>query len=99
MLKYEDCVALSDLTPEEIEAISEHEHIPAIVAAELGNYLLHTQDGVPVLKRMILDDIRAARACVNRQHALELRLVLRHFVQTHPDHPAAAPVGDDPASE
>lgn len=89
MLTYEDCVALSELTPEEIEAISEHEHIPAIVAAELGNYLLHTQEGIPVLKSMILDDIAAARACGNWQHALALRLVLRHFVQTHPQHTTA----------
>ena len=39
MLTYEDCVSLSGLTREEIEAIAEHEHIPAIVAAELANYL------------------------------------------------------------
>lgn len=104
MLTYEDCVALSDLTPEEIDAISEHEHIPAVVAAELGNYLLHTEDGIPVLKSMILDDIAAARACGNWQHALELRLVLRHFVRTHPEHAAqkaknAPPTQDKPAPE
>lgn len=97
MLTYEDCVALSELTAEEIEAIEEHEHVPAIVAAELGNYLLHTPEGIPVLKRMILDDIEAARASGNWKHALELRLVLRHFVQTHPYH-AAVPKTDTETS-
>ena len=33
MLSYEDCVGLSELTEEEIRAISEHEHIPEVVAA------------------------------------------------------------------
>ena len=62
MLSYIDCVALCGLTEEEIAAIAEHEHIPAIVAVELGSYLIHTPDGVPMLKRMILDDIQAARS-------------------------------------
>ena len=38
VLTLQDCIALSDLTEEEILAIAEHEHIPEIVAAELGNY-------------------------------------------------------------
>jgi hypothetical protein len=29
-----------ELTEEEIAAIAEHEHLPMIVAAELGNYLI-----------------------------------------------------------
>lgn len=86
MLTYEDCVALSELTEAEIAAIREHEHLPAIVAAELGAYLLHSPEGVPCLKRMILDDIEAARRRRDWEHALELRLVLRHFVLTHPEH-------------
>ena len=32
MLTYEDCLELSDLTEEEIEAISEHEHLPEMAA-------------------------------------------------------------------
>lgn len=83
MLTIEDCIALSDLTEEEIDAISEHEHIPEIVAAEYGNYLIHTPDGVPAIKRIILEDIEAARAAGNVQHALALRAVLHHFVMTH----------------
>lgn len=85
MLTIEDCIALSELNEEEIEAISEHEHIPEIVAAEYGNYLLHTDDGIPVLKRIILDDIKAAEQRNDLKHALHLRLVLRHFVRTHRD--------------
>ena len=31
MLTYEDCIGLCELSEAEIQAISEHEHIPAIV--------------------------------------------------------------------
>ena len=86
MLTYEDCVALSDLTEAEIEAVMEHEHLPAMVAAEFGCYLVHSAEGVPLLKRMILEDIETARRRGDWGHAMKLRLVLRHFVQTHPRH-------------
>ncbi|WP_421708847.1 hypothetical protein [Algihabitans sp.] len=85
MLTLDDVIALSDLTEDEIDAIVEHEHCPEIVAAELGNYLVHSPDGVPLLKRMILEDIAAAEGREDYKHALKLRLVLRHFVETHPD--------------
>ncbi|GHD54194.1 hypothetical protein GCM10017083_31430 [Thalassobaculum fulvum] len=84
MLTFEDCLALAELTEEEIAAIAEHEHLPAIVAAELGNYLVHDDKGVPVIRRMILDDIEAARARGDSRHALALKMVLKHFVETHP---------------
>lgn len=84
MLTYEDCLGLCDLTEEEIAAIAEHEHIPRIAALELGNYLVHTPEGVPVLKRIIVDDIQAAEQRGDTAHANKLRLVLWHFVQTHP---------------
>ncbi len=90
MLSYEDCLALSDLTEEEVAAIAEHEHIPDMAAAALGSYLVHTPEGVPMLKRMILDDIEHAKATGHREHALNLKMVLRHFIDTHPHAPALA---------
>ena len=90
MLTLEDCIALSELNESEIAAISEHEHIPEIVAAEYGNYLLHSPEGVPMLKRIILDDIKAAEQRDDLLHALHLRLVMRHFIRTHRDLRSAA---------
>lgn len=90
MLTLDDCIALSELSEEEIAAIAEHEHLPAIVAAELGSYLLHDPDGCPVLRRMILDDIDAAQRRGDTGHALALKLVLKHFVETHPSRRKAA---------
>lgn len=85
MLSYEDCLALSDLTEEEVAAVAEHEQIPHIVAASLGQYLVHTPQGVPMLKRMILEDIENAQRRGDWKHAIELKFVLRHFVETHPE--------------
>lgn len=84
MLTYQDCVELSDLTEEEIEAIAEHEHLPEMAALEMGSYLVHTPEGVPMIKRIILDDIEEARRHGHPQKALQLKLVLKHFVDTHP---------------
>ena len=84
MLSYEDCVALADLTEEEVEAIAQHEHLPEIVAAELGSYLVHDPEGVPKIKRIILDDIEEAKRRDDKQQTVRLKLVLKHFVEMHP---------------
>ncbi len=84
-LTYEDCLGLSDLTDDEVKAIEAHEHVPAIAALELGSYLLHAPNGERRIRRVIVDDIRKARETGNTKRAAELRLVLRHFVETHPE--------------
>ncbi len=83
MLTIEDCIELCDLTEDEVQAIAEHEHIPMIVAAELGNYLCRSPEGVPRLRRFILDDIEEARRAGNNERELRLRLTLRHFIRTY----------------
>jgi hypothetical protein len=85
VLTLEDCIALSELTAEEVDAIAEHEHLPEIIAAELGNYLVHCADGTVRIRRMIGDDIATAQAHGDHAHAAKLKLVLKHFLETHPD--------------
>ena len=87
MLTYEDCLELAELTEEEVESIAQHEHIPEIVALEYGHYLIESPDGIPMLKRIILDDIKEQRQRGHIVKALHLKLVLRHFVHSHPLHP------------
>ncbi|THB73791.1 MAG: hypothetical protein D6B28_03275 [Gammaproteobacteria bacterium] len=84
MLTYEDCLGICDLTEEEIEAIAEHEHIPEIAAMEMGEYLVNSKDGVPKIKKIILDDIKNAEDSGNTEHADKLRKILKHFIATHP---------------
>lgn len=84
MLTLEDCIALSELTEEEILAIASHERIPEIAAVELGNYLVCREDGEWVIKAMIREDIDHARARGDRERELALRMVLRNYICTHP---------------
>jgi len=84
MLTYEDCLEFSGLSEEEVAAIAEHEHLPDILAVELGNYLVQSVDGQPMIRRIILDDIRDAREHGHRERARRLELVLSHFISNHP---------------
>ena len=88
MLTYQDCVELSDLTEDEIEAIAQHQRLPEMAALEMGSYLVHTPEGIPMIKRIILEDIEEARRHNHPDKALKLKLVLKHFVKTHPKNPA-----------
>jgi len=92
MLTWEDCLALCELTEDEIAAIAEHEHLPQMAAAEFGNYLVHSPEGVPMIRRIILDDIAAARHRGDLAHAAKLKLVLRHFLHSHPQAGAGSKV-------
>lgn len=85
MLTYEDCLGMCDFSEEEIEAIALHEHIPEIIAIELAEYLIHTDDGQPRIRRMIFEDIAHMRATGNTRRAEQLELVLKHFIATHPE--------------
>jgi hypothetical protein len=96
MLTREDCLAFCDVEPELVDAIARHEHIPEIVAAELGCYLVHSPSGELRLRRIVLDDIDAAMAANDLARAIRLKLALRHFALNHPlpgwgDPPAPIP--------
>ena len=83
MLTLEDCIGLSGLDEEEILAIAEHEHLPEMLAVEMGCYLCHTPDGDKRIRRMIADDIRHAHALGDVQRTALLKSVLKHYVQEH----------------
>jgi hypothetical protein len=84
MLSLTDCIAMSELSEKEIAAISEHEHVPAIIAAELGCKLLHTPGGHSILKHYLEDNLAHARARHLEDKAKELMLLLRGFDHAHP---------------
>jgi hypothetical protein len=95
VLTFEDCLGLCQLSEEEIRAIAEHEHLPQIVALELGSYLMRGPDGELLISHMMIEDIRAAERRGDVLHAAQLKQTLRHFIEEHrakvataPDHPA-----------
>lgn len=83
MLTIEDCIGLSGLTEDEIAAVAEHEHLPAMLALEMGSHLCRTAAGEAQLERMIIDDIAAAKERGDLAHASELANVLDQFRQHH----------------
>lgn len=85
MISLEDCIAMCGLTAAEVAAIAEHEHLPDIVAAELGAYLLRRPHGGREITQMLVDDIRASLAMGDTPHASLLAAALRHFLSLHPD--------------
>ncbi|MDO9598490.1 MAG: hypothetical protein Q7J47_12285 [Azoarcus sp.] len=85
MLTIQDCIELSDLTEDELLAIAEHEHVPEMLAVEMGAYMVQTAEGEKRIKRMIADDIAMAREHGNLKHAAKLKLVLKHYLENHAD--------------
>jgi hypothetical protein len=91
VLRFEDCLELCALSEEEIRAIAEHEHIPEIVALELGDYLVRGPDGELLVSHMFIDDIRAAERRGDLAHAAQLKKTMRHFIEQHLAQRRAAP--------
>jgi hypothetical protein len=85
MISLADCIAFSGLDEDEVNAISEHEHIPEIAAAALANYLLKQPHGGQAIRTMIIDDIHKALEAGRVRHAQELFMALRHFLDQHPE--------------
>ena len=83
MLTFEDCLALCELTEDEVDAIAEHEQLSETVAVELGSYLIQGPDGQLLIQRMIVDDIEAARRRGDIARAAHLKQTLRRFIEGH----------------
>jgi len=84
LVDYESARQLAHLSQEEVDAIAAHEGLPDMAALELGQYLCETPDGERALKGIIRDELDACRERGDHEGAARLRLVLRHFVETHP---------------
>jgi hypothetical protein len=84
MLTLKDCIDLCDLSEAEVAAIAEHEHVPEIIAAEIGCKLVNSTAGRLVLKRYIRENLVHARAQHMDKKAKALALLLRRFDGAHP---------------
>jgi hypothetical protein len=84
MLSMRDLIDYCDLDQGEIDAVAEHEHIPTTIAAELGEMLLQTPDGVLTLHRMIIENMQRAMDAGHVEHVTELCKVYEHLCRAHP---------------
>lgn len=60
MLAARDIIDGTGLTPDEVDAIAEHEGVARVSAAALGQYVLASHRGETRVHEMICDDIRDA---------------------------------------
>ncbi len=74
MITLRDCVDLSGIEPDEIEAVAEHEKLPFIVAMEKGSWMLEQSWGPSAIRQIIQDDVAVAEAHGAWRHVRELRM-------------------------
>lgn len=84
MLTLEECFEFCDLTQEEVHEIAEHEHLPEIVAAELGHTLLKTPRGIYVIRGYLLENLEKAASNGNLRKARYIDEVITRFNAAHP---------------
>jgi len=85
MISLDDIEDMTCLTRDEIAAIAEHDHLPEVIAATLGEYLMHLHKGPQQVQQMICDDIREALHADDLDHARSLFGTLRQFMADHPE--------------
>jgi len=83
MLTFEDCLEVGELTRDEVSAIAVHEHLPELVACEMGVALLRKPGGVETIRRFIEEDIVVAQRHHDSPKVAHLRHVLDHFNASH----------------
>ncbi len=85
MLSLLDCLDMADLTESEIASIARHEHIPPIVALELGQQLLRTPEGAKKLRQFIVDDVADAQARHSCRECERFSQTLEQYLEGHPE--------------
>jgi hypothetical protein len=89
MISLADLIGFCDLTPDEVQAIAEHENIAETTAVMLGCHLLQSERGCEQIRdmlvdNMLVDNMRAAVRQRNVPRARHLVATLRHFLHEHP---------------
>lgn len=85
MLSLKDCLDMSEVSDAELAAIARHEHIPPIVALELGQKLIQSAGGLAKLRQYILDDIMSAQRHGRCRDCEQFSRTLAEFNEKHPE--------------
>lgn len=79
MLSLTDCVAFSGLTADQLDAIADHQHLPAVLAAEWAETILDRMEGWRLVEAMLTEEAAIAGCRGNRDCAERYRLGLEEF--------------------
>jgi hypothetical protein len=83
MLTAQECVDMSELGNEAIRAIAEHEHIPEVVAAELGQELLKATGGIAKIQRILEANLELAVQAGEQDKINDRKRVLEQFIAAY----------------
>jgi hypothetical protein len=83
MLTAQECVDMSELGNEAIRAIAEHEHIPEVVAAELGQQLLKATGGIAEIRRFMQENLELAVQAGEQDKINDRKRVLEQFIASY----------------
>lgn len=84
MLTLQDCLDMCDLSPEVVDAIAEHEHLPCILAAQLGECLACSASGRALIHSFILDGLADSMRRGDRRRLARFERALKAFRSAHP---------------
>lgn len=84
MLSLTDCLDFIDLDHATVEVIAEHQHLPPVVAAELGNQLIGSARGIYRIHEMHRDLIARAAESGQLQREQSLRRIYAGFTRKYP---------------
>ncbi|CAN0582736.1 unnamed protein product [Ectocarpus sp. 12 AP-2014] len=85
MLLLEDFLDVSDLSRDQIAALSDHKHLSDVAAAMMGEYLMHMHKGTLAVQQMICDDMRDALRSGNTDQVRILFATLHEFAFEYPE--------------
>lgn len=85
MLSLEDCIAFSELTADQLDAVARHAHIPMVVAAEWAENETQSLQGLRHIELIIRDEIAIAKAHGNMALARTYEKCLEEFCSRHPE--------------
>jgi len=83
MLSLVDCIAFSGLTPDQLEAVACHKHVPVIVAAEWAETILDQPHGAEQVEDMLASEAKVASA----HHLARAECWTRALAEFHTMHP------------
>jgi hypothetical protein len=83
MITLRDLASFCDLTEDEIEAISQHEHEPIVLALTQAKNLLDDPKGYAKLSLCFEEEIRLAQSRGDTKRACELKTIYSAFARTH----------------
>ena len=83
MLTAQESVDMSELSNDAIRAIAEHEHIPQVLAAELGQELLKATGGIAEIQRMLEENLEVAVRAGEEDKINDRKRVLGRFIASY----------------